>query len=78
MTPKPLKNHRVQWSVTKKVVNGDGQRGAKPSKKIYYSLTDNLNSRDASASKKRLSLGPVKAVSTLQQWVALWAWRALV
>ena len=32
MTPKPLKNHRVQWSVTKKVVNGDGQRGAKPSK----------------------------------------------
>ena len=32
MTPKPLKNHRVQWSVIKKVVNGDGQRGAKPSK----------------------------------------------
>ena len=28
----PLKNHRTQWSVIKKVVNGDGQRGAKPSK----------------------------------------------
>jgi len=34
MTPKPLKNHRVQWTVIKKVVNGDGQRGAKPSKTI--------------------------------------------
>ena len=32
MIPKPLKNHWVQWSVIKKVVNGDGQRGAKPSK----------------------------------------------
>ena len=27
-------NHRFQWSVIKKVVNGDGQRGAKPSKTI--------------------------------------------
>ena len=30
MTPKPLKKHQVQWSVIKKVVNGDGQMGAKP------------------------------------------------
>ena len=32
MTPKPLQNHRVQWSVSKKLVNGNGQRVAKPSK----------------------------------------------
>ena len=32
MTPKLLKNHRVQWSDSKKVVNGDGQRVAKPLK----------------------------------------------
>ena len=34
MTPKPLKKHRVQWSDSKKVVNGDGQRGENHRKTI--------------------------------------------
>ena len=41
----PLKNHRTQWSVIKKVVNGDGQRGAKPSKNHWcqwYSREKNI------------------------------------
>ena len=32
MTPKPLKNHQVQWPDSKKVVNDDSKRAAKPSK----------------------------------------------
>ena len=32
MTPKPLKNHLVRWSVSKQVFDGDGQRVAKPMK----------------------------------------------